>query len=205
MPARSHEKGITVRPFPEATGLAPPSCLPTVPSHREWTERLGSAAQAGSGAEAPLGATSGMAAAGAAAPLVEESDWERVGSYLTAYDEQREDVIKRCRDVQKLAKQAVYSLHRGDAARAMDQLAKGGDTAAQGSFSAAMEEVSTQAPYAEAMAFACFLREGRLIRSDELPLAQPEERTVVSKEAEASSSGMLGLAVPGPVGLQRMV
>mgnify|MGYP001807431317 CR=1 FL=1 len=29
--------------------------------------------------------------------------------------------------------------------------------------------------YAEAMAFAVFLKEGRLIRSDELPLAEPEE------------------------------
>lgn len=38
-------------------------------------------------------------------------------------DADRETVIKRCRDAQKLAKQAIYSLHLGDVARANRQLA----------------------------------------------------------------------------------
>ncbi|GLI58648.1 hypothetical protein VaNZ11_000385, partial [Volvox africanus] len=114
--------------------------------------------------------------------LLATSDWERLSEYLAAYDETREGVIKRCRDVQKLAKQAVYSLHRGDVQGAAKQLARAEAIAGEispsiakfpalrsGSFAAAIEE------YVEARAFACFLAEGRLIRSDELPLAEPEE------------------------------
>ena len=39
-----------------------------------------------------------------------------------AADAVREQVIKRTRDVQKLSKQAIYSLHRGDGAKAEAQL-----------------------------------------------------------------------------------
>ncbi|KAG2498872.1 hypothetical protein HYH03_003064 [Edaphochlamys debaryana] len=114
--------------------------------------------------------------------MIVESDWDRLGEHLSAYDEQREAIIKRCRDMQKLAKQAIYSLHRGEAAKAAEQLKKTESIAKellpalskypalrQGSYSAAIEE------YAEAVAFSVFLAEGRLVRSDELALAEPEE------------------------------
>ncbi|GFR43963.1 hypothetical protein Agub_g5106, partial [Astrephomene gubernaculifera] len=114
--------------------------------------------------------------------VISESDWQHLGAHLAAYDEQREALIKKCRDMQKLAKQAVYSLHRGEAARAEQQLDKTESLAREllpalakypslrpGSYSAAIEE------YAEAKAFSVFLREGRLVRSEELPLAEPEE------------------------------
>ncbi|KAG2439342.1 hypothetical protein HXX76_004701 [Chlamydomonas incerta] len=114
--------------------------------------------------------------------LIVESDWDQLGAHLAAYDEQREAIIKRCRDMQKMAKQAVYTLHRGETSKAADQLTKAEAIARemlpalakypalrQGSYAAAVEE------YAEAMAFAVFLKDGRLIRSDELPLAEPEE------------------------------
>ena len=41
------------------------------------------------------------------------SDFERIDSELRAYDEKREQVIKRSRDIGKLSKQAIFSLHRG--------------------------------------------------------------------------------------------
>lgn len=114
--------------------------------------------------------------------MIVESDWEALGQHIASYDEQREMVIKKCRDVQKLAKNAVYSLHRGEGNKAADQLTKAEALARellpalarypalrQGSFAAAVEE------YVEARAFAVFLKEGRLIRTDELTLAEPEE------------------------------
>ncbi|GLC37826.1 hypothetical protein PLESTB_001480600 [Pleodorina starrii] len=116
------------------------------------------------------------------AAMLTVSDWDKLGQHLASYDEMREGVIKKCRDVQKLAKQAVYSLHRGDVEGAAKQLTKAESLAGEmlptisrhpalraGSYSAAIEE------YVEARAFGCFLSEGRLIRSDELPLAEPEE------------------------------
>ena len=48
---------------------------------------------------------------GAAAALSE--DFDRMKEAMEVYDKTREDVIKRTRDVQKLGKQAIFSLHRG--------------------------------------------------------------------------------------------
>ncbi|GIL98491.1 hypothetical protein Vretimale_3848 [Volvox reticuliferus] len=154
------------------------------PSEPSDAKAPGVASRGSGSALAPGQITAASTASGAMSErvLLANSDWERMGAYLAAYDETREGVIKRCRDVQKLAKQAVYSLHRGDMQGAAKQLAKAEAVAAEispsiakypalrsGSFAAAVEE------YVEARAFACFLEEGRLIRSDELPLAEPEE------------------------------
>ena len=72
---------------------------------------------------------------------------------MRSYDDRREQVIKRSRDVGKLSKQAIFSLHRGadeeaqqrlDAARQAAEeilpLIQGSPTLRQGSFSAAIEE-----------------------------------------------------------------
>jgi hypothetical protein len=48
---------------------------------------------------------------------VDVEDWNDLRSAYKAYDEAREQLIKRCRDMQKAAKQAVYSLVRGDTNR----------------------------------------------------------------------------------------
>ncbi|GIL46914.1 hypothetical protein Vafri_3779 [Volvox africanus] len=161
-------------------------CTSGIVSHSEPS--ASKAPVVGGGGSGSVLAPGGTAAASTASEAMSEramlatSDWERLGEYLAAYDATREGVIKRCRDVQKLAKQAVYSLHRGDVQGAVKQLAKAEAVAEEispciakypalrsGSFAAAVEE------YVEARAFACFLAEGRLIRSDELPLAEPEE------------------------------
>mmetsp|Transcript_15496 Transcript_15496/g.46791 ORF Transcript_15496/g.46791 Transcript_15496/m.46791 type:complete len:151 (-) Transcript_15496:121-573(-) len=87
--------------------------------------------------------------------LLDESDFQTMGQDMARYDELRESVIKQSRDVGKLAKQAIFSLHRSDFKGASDKLEKAEKFAAairddilaeepnlrHGSFSAAMEEV----------------------------------------------------------------
>ncbi|KAF5834948.1 Translin [Dunaliella salina] len=114
--------------------------------------------------------------------MLDTTDFAQVRNAVELYDDRRESVIKRCRDSQKLAKQAIYSLHRGDSARAEAQLKDVEMIANEllpmitespflrmGSYSASMEE------YGEAMAFLLFLKEGRLVQKSELPLCDTEE------------------------------
>jgi predicted translin family RNA/ssDNA-binding protein len=93
-----------------------------------------------------------------------------------AYDKLREQVIKRTRDVQKLSKNAVYSLHRGDAAKCAAQLAEAREKAIgifvdaiaeqpalrNGSFANAMEE------YAEARLYEGWLANRRIMSPAEI-------------------------------------
>ena len=78
-------------------------------------------------------------------------------------------VIKKSRDVQKLSKQAIFSLHRGNEGEASQRLTKAREVATAllstieenptlrpGSFSNACEE------YTEAMIFSIYLSEGRV-------------------------------------------
>lgn len=110
----------------------------------------------------------------------------RLCAHLTrrrqAYDATRDTIIRRCRDMQKSAKTAIYCLHRNDAAGAARDLAAveavaaelapllaGEPTLRYGSFSAAMEE------YAEAAIFRHYLQTGRLLASTALPLCNRDE------------------------------
>ncbi|GAB4820549.1 hypothetical protein N2152v2_007595 [Parachlorella kessleri] len=114
--------------------------------------------------------------------LLETSDFDSLYEELKAYDEQRELVIKRSRDIGKLSKQAIFSLHRGaldeaasrlegaqKAASELLPIIRSNPTLRQGSFSAAIEE------YAEACAFREYLASGRLLSSREIDLAETEE------------------------------
>eukprot|EP00877_Chromochloris_zofingiensis_P001074 jgi/Chrzof1/10968/Cz05g19010.t1 len=87
-----------------------------------------------------------------------------------------------CAEIDKLAKQAVYFLHKGDHDKA-DQQLKTAEGIAQEllpaiqerpvlrdkSFSFAMQE------YAAAMVLKTYMKEDRLIRSTELPMLEAEE------------------------------
>lgn len=114
--------------------------------------------------------------------VLNEDDFKRIRGELQDYDQKREKIIKTSRDVQKLSKQAIFSLHRKDFKRAEDQLAKAATTAngllplvenepnlRGGSYSNSIEE------YAEARIFQNYLAEGYLLSSAELPLASNEE------------------------------
>jgi len=115
----------------------------------------------------------------AAAPAAERSPesafldghaFDALADRLKTHDEQREVVIKRSRDIQKAAKQALFALHRGDAARAGELLAGAAKAVLElrpiveaeptlrhgGSFTSCLEE------FAEARLFAAFLETGRL-------------------------------------------
>lgn len=83
------------------------------------------AAAADAAAAASTGATAAEAAAEAAGgcvPLVDLTALDAARRRYEATDAAREAAIKKCRDVQKLAKQAIFSLHRSDTSRAGAQL-----------------------------------------------------------------------------------
>ena len=54
--------------------------------------------------------------------LLPVSDLEAVRLKMVSYDAKREQVIKRCRDVQKLSKVSIFSLHRNEKEKARKQL-----------------------------------------------------------------------------------
>jgi len=97
-------------------------------------------------------------------------------------DEQREQLIKRSRDVLKASKQAIYALQRGDVSKADALIAEGKKGATDllassaalphlrfGALSAALEE------WAEAAIFAVFLKERRIPTMAELEIVNRDE------------------------------
>ena len=87
------------------------------------------------------------------APPCLHSDFDRIDEEMRAYDEKREVEIKRSRDIQKLSKQAIFSMHRGAHEEAAQRLAAAKAGALElvpiiqanpmlrpGSYSAAVEE-----------------------------------------------------------------
>eukprot|EP00343_Euplotes_focardii_P011395 CAMPEP_0205831690 /NCGR_PEP_ID=MMETSP0206-20130828/44798_1 /ASSEMBLY_ACC=CAM_ASM_000279 /TAXON_ID=36767 /ORGANISM="Euplotes focardii, Strain TN1" /LENGTH=182 /DNA_ID=CAMNT_0053136555 /DNA_START=42 /DNA_END=587 /DNA_ORIENTATION=- len=121
----------------------------------------------------------------AAVPVFNEAnarEFAEIRTRLKAYDTTRETVIKRCRDVQKLSKNSIYSMHRGALEKAQKQLAEAKTLAEdiipqleeypalrKGSYSNAMEE------YAEAMLFLVWLQERVVAPPERLVLVNTEE------------------------------
>lgn len=106
--------------------------------------------------------------------MLDESDFQRMKDEMAKYDAEREVVIKRSRDIQKLSKQAIFSLHRKDvekaskqiedameAAKEIEPVVQANPTLRGGSFSSALEE------YAEAVIFRHYLSHGELMSSQE--------------------------------------
>ncbi len=102
--------------------------------------------------------------------------FESISTEMREFDEKREVVIKKSRDVQKNSKQAIFSVHRGDIAQASSRLdaAEAGYTELLtlidetpalrgGSFSHALEE------YAEARIFLHFYVTKQLLVPADLP------------------------------------
>lgn len=59
---------------------------------------------------------------GSAADMIDAANFEGLNNQMAEYDQLREQIIKRSRDIQKLSKQAIFSLHRSDDANAVKQL-----------------------------------------------------------------------------------
>jgi len=62
--------------------------------------------------------------------LLDAATYDDIRVRMEAYDKLREEVIKGSRDVQKLSKQAIFSVHRGKVSDAKAQLKKAEDAAA---------------------------------------------------------------------------
>ena len=101
------------------------STTPESKRRRTEGEASSSAAGAGAGAGAEAAAPGGDDAAAAAKdenPLIDGAEIDAIRVRMDAYDKLREDVIKQSRDVQKLAKQAIFSVHRGNLGDAQKKL-----------------------------------------------------------------------------------
>jgi len=114
--------------------------------------------------------------------LIDEKEFKAMKADMEAYDAARDTIIRECRDITKLSKQAIYSLHRDDRKAAKQQLADAEKVIAKllvqvkkdpalrtGGFSASLEE------YVEAKAFLRFLEKGDLITQKELKVVEAEE------------------------------
>jgi predicted translin family RNA/ssDNA-binding protein len=113
---------------------------------------------------------------------IDTAEFQRLKAEMEDYDSRRDKIIKESRDITKLSKQAIYSLHREDAKSAKTQLAEAEKIIAKllkeikedpslryGSFSGGLEE------YAEAKAFLQFLEKGTLVTCKELKVVSAEE------------------------------
>jgi predicted translin family RNA/ssDNA-binding protein len=120
------------------------------------------------------------------AAFLDPAAFDALANRLKQNDEQREAVIKRSRDVQKAAKQTIFALHRGDAARASALLrdaalavrslqpivAADATLRHGGSFTSALEELC------EAYVFKGYLETGRV------PPPQALQRALASEAGE---------------------
>ena len=113
---------------------------------------------------------------------IDQKEFEQLKHDMEKYDAARDTIIKESRDITKLSKQAIYSLHRGEVDAARQQLAaakavitklitviKEEPTLRTGGFSSGMEE------YVEACAFLFFIKTGKLLPYKEVPDLEPEE------------------------------
>ena len=114
--------------------------------------------------------------------FLDEGDFDAMREAMALYDEQRDTVIKRSRDITKAAKVAIYCLHRGELDKADAQIAVAVQVADEllplvekepqlryGSYAGGLEE------YAEAAIFAHFVRTGTILPSSALPRCDRDE------------------------------
>lgn len=114
--------------------------------------------------------------------VLDDQEFSDMNDAMRAYDENRDIIIKRSRDIAKAAKSAVYCLHRSDFPGGHKQLVhcesimsdlspilKSEPTLRVGCYSAAMEE------YCEAALFRNFLQNGTLLPRRHLPHVDKEE------------------------------
>jgi hypothetical protein len=113
-----------------------------------------------------LAALHGPAAADAMAAAFDEEDWSGIAEHLRSSEEQRDALNAKVREMQTLAKQAVFALHRGEASRADEVLAKvevlaaqaqeahlaGAPHLRQGFYSSAVQDYAVAAIYRRALA-----------------------------------------------------
>jgi predicted translin family RNA/ssDNA-binding protein len=108
--------------------------------------------------------------------MIDQNDFNELRKEVGSFDEKRELLIKDSRNVVKLSKLIIYSLHRNglnDAEKLVTQIKE--ELAAVGKHASAHDELKYSASYkmavqeyVEAMAFFIFLKEKRLVTRKEL-------------------------------------
>ncbi|GMH95191.1 hypothetical protein TrVE_jg12933 [Triparma verrucosa] len=114
------------------------------------------------------------AAASGEASFLDMSELAAIKTRYEGYDATRELVIKKCREIQKAAKNSIFAMHRGDLKKAKSLIEtcetvgneilvtiKDEPTLRQGSFSNSLEE------YAEALLFWTWLDNGTVMTFDD--------------------------------------
>lgn len=108
--------------------------------------------------------------------MINTNDLEKLRKEIIDYDTDREKLIKKSRDVLKLSKQIIYSVHRNELKEAsklikeiekekekLKEIAKHSwSLLSEGSYKIAIQE------YVEALLYYGFLKEGRLLEKEEL-------------------------------------
>lgn len=111
-----------------------------------------------------------------------EQAFDTICQDLKSYDEKREIVIQRSREIQKLSKQAIFSIHRSNISEADDRLHKAKSvyhelsplieeqpSLRSGSFSNSLEE------YCEAVIFRQYVKDSTMMVPEDLPMVNTEE------------------------------
>lgn len=111
-----------------------------------------------------------------------EKAFDTICQDVKAYDEKREIVIQRSREIQKLSKQAIFSIHRSNISEADDRLERARSVYEElspliaeqpslrsGSFSNSLEE------YCEAVIFRQYVKDSTMMVPDDVPMASTEE------------------------------
>jgi predicted translin family RNA/ssDNA-binding protein len=120
---------------------------------------------------------------GASPATINEEEIFEIKKRYEDYDANRELVIKKCREIQKGAKNSIFALHRGDKKKAAELISmcetvgaeilvmiESEPTLRQGSFSNSLEE------YAEAVLFQAWLeQDGKVLSLDEIKMIDEEE------------------------------
>ena len=114
--------------------------------------------------------------------MLDKTDFNRIRSNLDRYDSKREELIKKAREVLKLSKQLIYSVHRNDLKEAdgiftslkkekinLDKIAVSHKNLfGEGSYSEAMQE------YVEAICLYEFIYKNKVPTQGELYVSAPD-------------------------------
>ncbi len=114
--------------------------------------------------------------------MLDKTDFNRIRSNLDRYDSKREELIKKAREVLKLSKQLIYSVHRNDLKEAdgiftslkkekinLDKIAVSHKNLfGEGSYSEAMQE------YVEAMAYYGITKDRKIPTQSSLKVSEED-------------------------------
>lgn len=102
--------------------------------------------------------------------IFNKKEFESIRKDLIDFEEQRESLITQARQIIQLSKKIIYALHRDDlenAEREAGEIKKLVGKLPEGCYETGMRSAAVQ-EYVEALAYYCFIREGRIPARKEL-------------------------------------